>query len=278
MITALKEQAKKRDIFIGNLKRVTDLLKKNHFLESKNHLEKLVKNYAAPDYDLPDLELAQTLKQIDDDFSQNQEWQDFFSFFGKNLCSISNLPNWAVLYLENICSPPQKSNGHRRKLLLESIWKQNKESKEAGFLLATILTQEGVDKTIQKKFEEAIILFEKALGVFSIINKTLPPPQPIIPIFRIVSLFSTTPHDVLEQFKIWLLENYVYVLQEQRYIEKAIELLNSQPNLHNSLSLISLMRNLEMEKRIRDDLNLKQSNTWFKKIKNKLRFFKKDNI
>lgn len=245
----------KRDEFIGHLKNFRELLEEQceeAFLVET--LESIHRSYAAPDHDLPDFELAQFLKKLDDDFLGTSKQPA--NIFSLQISCESLLPAWARAYLREYSHP--KNNDPYRREFLEKLYMKGSGGKEACFLLAAAFCQEACNEAINKRLDIAEKLFEESTKLFRTLYKTLPEPLVRIPIFRKATLFSQSPQDIMQDFEMWAIGNYIELLRELRKIDKAVDFISAHPNLQKSKDLMSLLRDLTLEKRIRDDVLLRE--------------------
>jgi hypothetical protein len=239
-IDSNSEQAIRRDRFMSLWRNVSEAFLYNNAKAAQIALTEAVLEYAAPELELPDFELAKSLKKIDDELITKINYNHYFPS-DKSLLK-GKLPSWAINYLNEISSGPSVPKDPQRETFFHDLCGKYPLSMEARLLLASVLIQKGCHKPHNEKD------FRAGLDLLDQLSDMLPPLKPKAEIYRIGSLYEESPHQILVNFKVWAIENFITFLISNDRLGESIKLIETEKNKTVRDRLKSIYERLLMEK------------------------------
>ncbi len=179
------EQARRRDRFMSLWGNVSKAFLYNNAKAAQIALTEAVLEYASPELELPDFELARSLKKIDDELITKINYSQYFPS-GKSFLE-GKLPSWAINYLNEISNGPSVPKDPQRETFFHNLCEKYPLSMETRLLLASALIQKGCRKPHNEKD------FRDGLDLLDQLSNTVPPLKLILqPFFGQMKLINLT--------------------------------------------------------------------------------------
>ncbi len=239
-IDSNSELAIRRDKFMSLWGNVSKAFLYNNAKAAQIALTEAVLEYASPELDLPDFELARSLKKIDDELITKINYSQYFPS-DKSLLE-GKLPGWAINYLNEIFNGPSIPKDPQRETFFHDLCGKYPLSLETRLLLASALIQKGCHKPHNEKD------FRDGLDLLDQLSNMLPPLKPKAEIYRMGSLYEESPYQILVNFKVWAIENFIAFLTSNDRLGEAIKLIETEKNKTVKDRLKSVYERLLMEK------------------------------